>query len=80
MIRNLTVKVDRDVCQGYGNCIMKAPQYFDLDDDGLVFLKRPGVDPNEPIQRSEIDPDDRERVEDAVNSCPVSALMIEGED
>ena len=77
MIRNLTVKVDRSACQGYGNCIMKAPQYFDLDDDGLVFLKRPGVDSSELIQTAEIDPDDRDRVEDAVNSCPVSALTIE---
>lgn len=77
MIRNLTVKADRNTCQGYGNCVMKAPKYFDLDDDGLVFLKRPGVDPTELVQTAEIDADDLERVEDAVNSCPVSALTIE---
>lgn len=77
MIRNLTVKADRNICQGYGNCVMKAPKFFDLDDDGLVFLKRPGVDQSELVQTAEVDAEDLELVEEAVNSCPVSALSIE---
>ena len=71
------VKADRGTCQGYGNCVMKSPEYFDLDDDGLVVLHRPGVDPTEEVQTAEIQPDDFQQVKEAVSSCPVSALWIE---
>lgn len=77
MIRNLTVKADRSACQGYGNCVMKAPGYFDIDDDGLVFLRRQGADPGAVRQTAAVDPQDRRTVEDAVASCPVSALSLE---
>jgi ferredoxin len=34
----ITIKVDRGVCQGYGNCVLADPETFDLDADGLVTL------------------------------------------
>jgi ferredoxin len=45
-----------------------AADTFDVDDDGVVVLLRDTV-PEE----------DRQRVEDAVHSCPVNALSIETE-
>lgn len=34
------IKVNRGTCQGYGNCVLALPSVFDLDDEGLVVLKR----------------------------------------
>lgn len=42
-----TIKVDRTTCQGYGNCVLSLPSVFDIDDEGLVVLKRDDVEPGE---------------------------------
>lgn len=60
------VRADLDTCLGYANCVVGADDYFDVDDDGVVVLLR--VDVSE---------SDRARVEEAVRSCPVSALTLE---
>jgi ferredoxin len=60
------VRADRDVCQGFGNCVMNAPDLFDLDDNDVVVLLK-----------EEVPEDERAHVEQAVRSCPVSALTIE---
>ncbi|WP_250282816.1 MULTISPECIES: ferredoxin [unclassified Frankia] len=39
----ITIRVDRDVCQGYGNCVLADPEIFDVDDDGLVVLSQATV-------------------------------------
>lgn len=57
---------DRTACQGYANCVIAAPDYFDLDDDALVV-----------VLRDDLPDDERKRVEEAARSCPVSALTIE---
>lgn len=59
------VEADLKVCQGYGNCADEAPEIFDVDDDGIVVLLRDRFEEHE-----------RERVEVAVRSCPVTALAI----
>lgn len=79
MTQNRILKADRGTCQGYGNCVIKAPKYFDLDDDGLVFIPREGVDPTDLEQSTTIAPEDLNDVKEAVNSCPVAALWIEDE-
>jgi ferredoxin len=60
------VTVDAELCEGYGNCVFEAQDYFELEDDGVVHLLI-----------AEIAPGDLERVELAVASCPVSALLLE---
>jgi ferredoxin len=40
----IEIRVDRETCQGYGNCMLVAPDLFDLDGDGLAFPKTAGVD------------------------------------
>ncbi|MCW2686564.1 MAG: hypothetical protein JWR37_1454 [Mycobacterium sp.] len=59
---------DFSLCQGYGNCVTGASDTFDVDDDGVVVLLR-----------AAIEAPDRPRIEEAVRSCPVSALSIEGD-
>lgn len=60
------VKADPSACQGYANCVMAAPEYFDLGDDGVVI-----------VTHAEVPESDRAHVEAAVNSCPVSALRLD---
>lgn len=40
----MKIIADRDVCQGYGNCVLADPDLFDVDDDGLVVLHSETVD------------------------------------
>lgn len=61
-----TLKADRGMCQGYANCVAAAEDYFDIDDDGVVVLLK-----------TDIAESDRTRVEEAVRSCPVSALRVQ---
>lgn len=60
------VKADFGACQGYANCVMTAPEVYDIDDDGTVVLLK-----------DEISDEERPKVDEAVNTCPVSALSIE---
>ncbi len=60
------VKADLTACQGYANCVVAADDYFDIDDDGVVI-----------VLQSEVPEAERGRVEEAVRSCPVSALRME---
>lgn len=60
------LKADLSLCEGYANCVVGAPDHFDLDDDGLVT-----------ILREEIPESALSEVEAAARSCPVSALTLE---
>lgn len=62
------VKADLTLCQGYGNCVVDAPDVFDIGDEGLVVLLRQTIPEEE-----------RERVEAAARTCPVSALSVADE-
>ncbi len=62
------VKADFDICEGYANCVIAAPDVYDISDEGTVVLLK-----------QEISEEERARVDEAVNSCPVSALAIEDE-
>ncbi|MDT7708914.1 MAG: ferredoxin [Pseudonocardiales bacterium] len=41
----ITVKADRDLCQGHGNCVLADATLFDVDDQGLVVLSSETVGP-----------------------------------
>jgi ferredoxin len=63
----LKVIVDDDVCQNHGQCVLAAPQVFQLDEEGeLVLLDD---EPDESL---------RDAVEEAADVCPVQAITIEG--
>lgn len=63
-----TIRIDRTLCIGSGNCVAVAPEVFVLGDDQIVtFLD----------EHEDIDPD---RLVEACAVCPVDALMASGPD
>jgi ferredoxin len=63
-IAGLTVRIDRLLCVGFGDCIDEAPESFALDEEGVVVF---GADP---------DAVGRERIVRACAACPVDALTV----
>lgn len=59
-------KINHDECIGDGICEEICPEVFELRDDGLAYV-------------IEEDPDDGllDKVEEAVEECPTSAITIE---
>jgi ferredoxin len=63
----MKVIVDLDVCEAHGDCVVVAPEVFDLgEDDDVVTVVQ--AEPGEEL---------RAKVESAVDSCPVAAIRIE---
>ncbi|PSQ75157.1 MAG: ferredoxin [Bacteroidetes bacterium QH_9_64_21] len=67
-ISNRTVRIDRTLCIGSGNCVNIAPEIYVIREDNIVDFKE--------------DPPDIEqgRLEEAASLCPVDALIVEDED
>ncbi len=65
-VGGLTIRIDRDLCVGFGDCVTEAAEAFALDDSGVVCFA---------------DPDcvDRDRLLRACGVCPVDALTVIGE-
>ncbi|MGY2129101.1 ferredoxin [Blastococcus sp. SYSU DS0617] len=61
------VQVDRERCVTSGVCESLAPEVFEIDDDGVLQVRRP-----------EPDDDQLDDVRDAVQQCPARALALEG--
>lgn len=59
------ITADRTLCQGYANCMVEAPDHFDLDDDDTVLVLDSAP--------SDID---LPQVRAAVNSCPAKVLRL----
>lgn len=58
--------VNLNTCQGYSNCVMEAPDLFDVDDEtgkAVVLLDEFGPELAAEAQR-------------AADNCPVSAISI----
>ena len=64
VVGDLTVKIDRLLCVGFGDCIEEAPEAFEFDDEGIAILTNP-----EEVER--------ERLMRACEACPVDAIEIE---
>jgi ferredoxin len=63
----MEIKVNLDVCDAHGQCVIEAPDLFELgDDDEVVTL----LDANPPEEM-------RKLADRAVQSCPVQAITIE---
>ena len=61
----MELRVDRDLCEANGVCTGIAPDVFDLDDDDELVILKP-----EPPEEM------RDRIEQAVASCPKTALSL----
>jgi len=63
----MRIVVDYEKCLGYGNCVLAAPEVFDIDDtEGVVSLliENPGESRRESVER-------------AISSCPTKALSLD---
>jgi ferredoxin len=65
----MRIHADVGKCQGYGNCATLDEKHFDLDDDGLVVIRSDAVTATE-----------HGTVADAIRSCPVGAIWLDGDD
>ena len=61
----MKVHVDMNLCQSHGECVIAAPDVFDLGDDDVLVWKE------------DVAEERREAVEAAVNACPMMAISIE---
>ena len=55
--------IDREACMGSGNCVYWAPDVFELDEDGIAFV-RGDIAGNE------------EQVLLAMTNCPTTAIRL----
>jgi ferredoxin len=64
----MKIVVDVDACAAHGDCVVAAPEIFDLgDDDEVVTVLRP--EPGDELRSS---------AQAAVDACPMAAIRIEG--
>jgi ferredoxin len=61
------VQVDHDLCVGFGDCAEAAPAVFILNDDQVAVVRDP-------------DSVDLPTLAGAAEACPVSAVLLFGED
>lgn len=64
----LRIKVINELCISAATCIIRAPETFDLDDDGIAYIKE-GTTLDEAID-----------IIEGAKSCPTAAIIIENED
>ena len=61
----IEITLDLARCQGYGNCVSAAPDVFDINDEGQVYLLVDDL------------ADDRvEELRAAAVVCPVAAISV----
>ncbi|MGH7568784.1 MAG: ferredoxin [Gemmatimonadales bacterium] len=63
VVHGLKIRIDRDLCVGFADCVAAAPEAFQLDDAGTVVFVRP-----EAVAR--------ERLITASDLCPVDAITV----
>jgi ferredoxin len=64
----VSVKVERELCIGAGNCVRLAPAVFALDEDQLVVLLDPA---------GERDASAEDALRAAEDACPAGAIYVE---
>lgn len=61
----MRLSIDFDKCEGHARCVARAPDLFDMDDEGNPFVL---VD--------EVDEDSVEDARKAVDVCPERAVSL----
>lgn len=59
----LRVRIDRNLCVGFGDCVEGAPEAFTLDGEGIAVFTAP-----ESVERA--------RLLAACDACPVDAITV----
>lgn len=63
----MKVMVDRDLCQGIGNCVAIAPGVFQLDKENKAVA-------------THIEDISQEKIREAAESCPLDAIILQDDD
>jgi ferredoxin len=63
----MKVVVNFDLCMSNAQCVLAAPEVFEVREDGLLYILQP--EPSEAL---------RAQVENAARLCPTQAITIEG--
>jgi len=66
ILASMHITVDYDLCEGHGQCIMAAPELFDLPDDAEQAVV---LDPDPPES-------ERDRAVRAAAMCPALAIRV----
>ena len=56
--------VDQDICIGCGTCVGIVPEYFKLTDSGKSRVIK------------KYDEKDKDKIQDAIDSCPADAISL----
>ncbi|RJF90462.1 ferredoxin [Sphingomonas cavernae] len=64
----MKVRVDTDLCAGFGICVGICPEVFELHDDGYAT-----------VLVSEVPPELEELVRRAADQCPTQAISLSGD-
>lgn len=63
----MKIKVDRNKCSGIGLCEAMSPDFFEVDDEGVLQF----------VRGDEVADDVRDQIDVAVAACPTGALRCE---
>lgn len=75
---DLRVWIDQDLCTGDGLCAQYAPEVFELDIDGLAYVKNDTGDLlQEPGVRVDVPPRLLLEVIDSAKECPGDCIHVE---
>jgi ferredoxin len=61
----MKVRVDPNICAGFGICLGIAPEVFELHEDGYAI-----------VLVSEVKPEDEDTMRRAADQCPSRAITI----
>ena len=75
-VRDFTVEIDEELCVGTGACARSLPAVFEIEDSAVGF-ETGKARVRDDVPWSEID---RERVTLAAQTCPWSAIEVQGKD
>jgi len=63
----MKVIIDRDLCQGIGNCVAMVPDVFELDEENKAVA-------------TNIESVSEEKIREAAESCPLDAIILQDDD
>jgi ferredoxin len=78
---SLRVSIDQDLCTGDGLCAQVSPEVFELDIDGLAYVKGPdGELRTAPGETVPVPAGCAREVLDAATECPGECIFVTRED
>ncbi|MDH6575742.1 ferredoxin [Kitasatospora sp. MAP5-34] len=74
----LEVWIDQDLCTGDGICVQYAPEVFELDIDGLAYVKESGSDElrQQPGETAPVPLTLLQDVVDSAKECPGDCIHV----